>query len=56
MTELEKIAKDWYTGQRGRINGNTKDWDSLSWDTRQNIMESASETLDHMREAWQWTT
>lgn len=54
MTELEKVAKDWYTGQRGRVVGNTRDWDSLSQDTKQNIMECVSETLEFMEEAWQW--
>lgn len=54
MTELERIAKDWYTGQRGRVVGNTVAWDDLPTHIRQNIMDSVEETLEHMKEAWQW--
>lgn len=52
--ELEKIAKDWYTTQRGRIVGNTRAWEDLSQDEKLNIMDSVLEVLEYMEEAWQW--
>jgi hypothetical protein len=54
MTELERIAKQWYTEQRGRTQGNTVTWDDLPEDARLNILDCVEETLDVMTEAWKW--
>ena len=43
--EIERIAKHWYTEQRGRVLGNTRDWDSLSQDEKWNIIGAAEDTL-----------
>ena len=55
-TEIEALAKHWFTEQRGKVVGNTKDWASLSSDEKLNIMDAVSETLEYMEEAWQWET
>jgi len=55
IEELTRIAKSWYAEQRGRTNGNTKAWDDLSHDQKLNILDSVENTLENMKEAWQWT-
>lgn len=52
--DTEAVAKYWYTEQRGRVVGNTRDWDSLSVNQRQNIIEDVEDVLRQMKEAWSW--
>lgn len=54
--EIESLAKYWFTEQRGKVVGNTKDWASLTSDEKLNIMDAVSETLEYMEEYWQWET
>lgn len=51
---VEGLAKRWYTEQRGKVNGSTKDWAALTMDEKLNIMDSVTETLEYMEEYWQW--
>ena len=51
---IEALAKNWYTEQRGKANGSTKDWAALTLDQKLNIMGSVTETLEYMEEYWQW--
>lgn len=55
MTEhIETVARRWYNEQRGKRVGNTRSWEDLSRDEQLNIMDSVTETLEYMEEAWQW--
>jgi hypothetical protein len=56
MPNLEKLAKHWYTEQRGHVVGNTVAWDDLPMDARLNILDCVGETFETMEEAWQWRT
>jgi hypothetical protein len=52
--EAEQVAKNLYTEQRGRVNGNTVAWDDLTPAQRSNIIIRLDWALDIMKEAWQW--
>ena len=52
MTDVERIAKRWYTEQRGRIVGNTVSWDDLTPTDRFNVISCVESTLTVMRGAW----
>lgn len=53
-SDTEAVAKYWYTEQRGRVVGNTQDWDGLSVDQKNNIIEDVEDLLRQMKEAWTW--
>lgn len=54
MNELERVAKDLYTSQRGRVLGNTTAWDDLPEHQRLNIVQAVEDALEYMKEGWQW--
>jgi hypothetical protein len=50
--DIQKIAKRWYTEQRGRIVGNTPAWDDLTRFERASITNHVDLTLRTMQIAW----
>lgn len=54
MTEIERIARVWYTEQRGRMSGNTVAWDDLPRYKQLIIMDQVKSTLKTMEKSWQW--
>lgn len=53
-SDVEAVAKYWYTEQRGRVVGNTRPWDDLTKDQRANLVEDVEEVLETMRRTWKW--
>lgn len=51
--EAVRIAKAWYTEQRGRVLGNTTPWDELPNHVRWNIVASVEDSIETMKEAWE---
>lgn len=50
-----QVAKRWYAEQRGRVNGNTRAWENLTYDQKLNILDVVHELLDVMEEVWKWS-
>lgn len=46
--DVERIAKEWYTTQRGRVVGNTRAWDDLDFFEKRVLIRKVRGLLNEM--------